>query len=225
MRVCVPLLILLAAGLMPGCLVVPFGYPTWSRTPELKVKAEGDQVLTLRVRRQMNYEFGVLSAGPIVECVIEKVWIHQDAESTVASNALGCTYGFAGLACNPMLAGIPTPMWNIRSDNEETWLYRPGYQVIVLGNPLTPSVLTWLPTASHRDRLEALAKVSEEPAWNRLTAHAGMDSQSLETYRAVLRLEWTRLAHEIHLVAANDHDLAERLNAHRRWWAPPEVVE
>ncbi len=206
MRLGVPLVIILAAGLMPGCLVaLPFAYPTWSHTPELKVQ---DEVMALRVKRSWTTESIVFMSGGTEQSVIEAIDFIPPDGLLRGSDALGVTYGFAGIG------------WSIEVRRQETWLYRPGYQVITLGDPFAGAKLNWIPAHSAQARFDALRQISEETAGAGLIPGSKVDSASLEKYRRTLEREWTSLAEEVNATLPPDHYLRKRLERFHEWWTP-----
>lgn len=216
------LLPLLLVATLPGCLAVPFGYPTWSHAPALKLNACEDEVFVLKVKRRVQYLVVAMGAAEPPSATIVSLERMAGDRLFEGHDSLGVTYGFAGIHFFPMTWLLPLPLWKSTHLSEEVWLYRPGYQVVVLPDLLTWHQIEWRPATSLKERGEALAKVTMGAD---LSADGSVVDSIYRDYKTLLVQEWKKLKHEHDLSPEKDGALNNRLDMYRYWWLPSSAED
>jgi hypothetical protein len=173
------LTLVIAVGLCAGCLFIPLGYPTWSRTPEVNLNAPQDEVLAVLVMKQHTYTNWTPLGLPVESCEIVKFVTFDPSRKLEAQNALTWDGALAGfVVCVPVLA--------VGRTTAEVRLYRPGYEAVTIPAWGSQTAIHWHPAESIAEQVQALDKVAIEKSQ--------LTKAEQQLYTLFLSREYERLA-------------------------------
>lgn len=179
MKRCLYLLALVLLGGVAGCLFIPLGYPTWSRTPEVNVNAAPEEVLGVLVEKQHIYTNWTPFGLPVETCEVKKLVAFDPSRKLEAQNALTWDGGLAGFV-------VFAPVLAVGRTTAEVRLYRPGYQTVVIPAWGGQSAIGWQPANTVEDQMQALEKIAIDKSQ--------LTKSEQQLYTLFLSREYDRLA-------------------------------
>lgn len=194
-------LLLSALVLLPGCLFIPYAFPTISHRPALHVNAASDQVLAIWATRKYQLNAIFLSDGPHEYYEANRCQLLSESQAPLESqSSVVIAYGIAGVYCCPMALFLPLPGFTIAKQEPILMLYRPGYRLQRIYGWSDATLIAWEPAETIDEQLEALGLIStrssqsEYPSRAHLFTSSGLSKAESTTYHNFMRQEWSRLA-------------------------------
>lgn len=138
---------------LPGCLIVPYGYPVVGQTRPIFLDEHGPEISAFRVEIDEELRH-------TIERFDRKVWARLSPLETYhqrfVSGQTRCGLNWGAYAC---LLGLD-PFLDQEKHSLRVRLYRPGYQTVeILPWDLKP--VTWKEAATLEEQEEAIAKLLE----------------------------------------------------------------
>ncbi len=162
---------------LAGCLFVPVGYPTWSRTPEVAVNAPADQVVAVLVRRRSDAT-NITVPNEKKEEIISL--LNPDRLCRLeARNEMTWDCAVAGFI-------FVMPILFASSSTVELRLYRPGYETVIVPSWAKVEQIVWRPAPDVPGQMQALERMNVKES------ELPRDQQQL--YCLFLSREFERLA-------------------------------
>lgn len=142
-----------ALAALAGCLFVPVGYPTWTRTPAVQVNAPGEEIVAVVVERKTIFTNWTPFGLPETHEEIVGL-VNIDASRRLeAQNALTWDGGVAGfIFVAPVLAAGRT--------TREVRLYRPGCQTVTVPAWANVDQIVWRPASGVQEQMQALERIN-----------------------------------------------------------------
>lgn len=191
------LLLSLTLAMLPGCLFVPYAFPTVSHRPELTVNGASDEVLAIWATRQYGWNAIFISAGPQEKYEAVRCQLFTSPQATVESeSSIGLAFGVAGIYCCPMALMLPLPGFTITKSEPVLLLYRPGYRLKRIYGWSSESVVHWEPAESMEEQREAISVISGTYGMNTSFSANHLSIDDVTTYREFIQKERLRLEEE-----------------------------